>query len=87
MYNRKISKTMDPLSEEEENYVRLCLLLKRVTPKAVRVLFNNNFPPTYLPSIPNTDYNKLHGLYLKRILNRAQWDLLFPTKGMLLIYY
>ncbi|CAG2220280.1 unnamed protein product [Mytilus edulis] len=41
---------MAPLSEEEENYVRLALLLKGVTPRAVRTYFDREFPPTDLPS-------------------------------------
>ncbi|CAG2222775.1 unnamed protein product [Mytilus edulis] len=73
---------MAPLSDEEENYVRLALLLKGVTPRAVRTYFDREFPPTYLPSTLNTNYNTLWDLKLKRIINQAQWNLLIPRNGI-----
>ncbi|CAG2246025.1 unnamed protein product [Mytilus edulis] len=73
---------MAPLLEEEENYVRLALLLKGVSPRAVRSYFDREFPPTYLPSTLNTNYNTLQDLKLKRVLNQAQWNLLFPRNGV-----
>ncbi|XP_071181368.1 uncharacterized protein [Mytilus edulis] len=73
---------MAPLSEEEENYVRLALLLKGVSPRAVRTYFDREFPPTHLPSTLNTNYNTLQDLKLKRVLNQAQWNLLFPRNGV-----
>ncbi|XP_063438381.1 uncharacterized protein LOC134719305 [Mytilus trossulus] len=73
---------MAPLSDEEENYVRLALLLKGVTPRAVRTYFDREFPPTYLPSTLNTNYNTLWELKLKRIINQAQWNLLIPRNGI-----
>ncbi|CAG2239054.1 unnamed protein product [Mytilus edulis] len=73
---------MAPLSDEEENYVRLALLLKGVTPRAVRTYFDREFPPTYLPSTLNTNYNTLWDLKLKRIINQAQWNLLIPRNGV-----
>ncbi|XP_071122331.1 uncharacterized protein [Mytilus edulis] len=73
---------MAPLSEEEENYVRLALLLKGVAPRAIRTYFDRTFPPTYLPSTLNTNYNTLDNLKFRRVLNQAQWNLLFPTNGV-----
>ncbi|CAG2239451.1 unnamed protein product [Mytilus edulis] len=73
---------MAPLLEEEENYVRLALLLKGVSPRAVRTYFDREFPPTHLPSTLNTNYNTLYDLKLKRVLNQAQWNLLFPRNGV-----
>ncbi|XP_076080153.1 uncharacterized protein LOC143050939 [Mytilus galloprovincialis] len=73
---------MAPLSDEEENYVRLALLLKGVTPRAVRTYFDREFPPTHLPSTLNTNYNTLWDLKLKRIINQAQWNLLIPRNGI-----
>ncbi|XP_063438379.1 uncharacterized protein LOC134719303 [Mytilus trossulus] len=73
---------MAPLSEEEEKYVRLALLLKGVTPRAVRTYFDREFPPTYLPSTLNTNYNTLWDLKLKRIINQTQWNLLIPRNGI-----
>ncbi|XP_052075453.1 uncharacterized protein LOC127712894 [Mytilus californianus] len=73
---------MAPLSEEEENYIRLALLLKGVSPRAVRTYFDREFPPTHLPSTLNKNYNTLYGLKLNRVLNQAQWKLLFPRNGV-----
>ncbi|VDI21805.1 Hypothetical predicted protein [Mytilus galloprovincialis] len=73
---------MAPLSIEEDNYIRLALLLKGVSPRAVRTYFDGEFPPTYLPSTLNTNYNTLNSLKLDRVLNQAQWNLLFPRNGM-----
>ncbi|CAC5402642.1 unnamed protein product [Mytilus coruscus] len=61
---------MASLSEEEENYVRLALLLKgRIS--------------TYLSTL-NTKYKPQHsfGLKKKRIINQAQWNLLIPRNGV-----
>ncbi|VDH91073.1 Hypothetical predicted protein, partial [Mytilus galloprovincialis] len=69
---------MASLSEEEENYVRLALLLKGVTPRAVRTYFDREFPPTSLPSTLSTSHNTLLDLKVKRIINQAQWNLLIP---------
>lgn len=72
---------MAPLSEEEENFVRLALLLKGVTPRAVRTLFDIEFPPNNLHSTLHPKNRTL--LYLKRqkIINQVQWNLLDPKKG------
>lgn len=71
------------LSQEEENYVRLALLLTGVSPRAVRVQFDKEFPPTSL-SLTMNDKNakkNLNDLRGKRVINQAQWDLLFPCSG------
>lgn len=71
------------LSQEEENYVRLALLLTGVSPRSVRVQFDKEFPPTSLSFTVN-DKNakkKLNDLRGKRVINQAQWDLLFPCSG------
>ncbi|XP_071152248.1 uncharacterized protein [Mytilus edulis] len=67
---------MASLSEEEENYVRLALLLRGVTPRAVRTYFDREFPPASLPSTLSTSHNTLLDLKVKRIINQAQWNLL-----------
>ncbi|CAC5403935.1 unnamed protein product [Mytilus coruscus] len=73
---------MAPLSEEEENYLWLALLLKGMTARAVRTYFDRNFPPTYLPSTLNTYYDILDDLKFKTVLNQTQWNLLFPKTGV-----
>ncbi|CAG2226366.1 unnamed protein product [Mytilus edulis] len=46
---------MAALLKEEENYVRLALLLKGVSPRAVRLYFDRELPPTDLHSTLNTN--------------------------------
>ncbi|CAG2214554.1 unnamed protein product [Mytilus edulis] len=70
----------DPLSNNKSDDI--ALLLKGVTPRAVRTYFDREFPPTYLPSTLNTNYNTLWDLKLKRIINQAQWNLLIPRNGI-----
>ncbi|CAG2224717.1 unnamed protein product [Mytilus edulis] len=72
------------LSQEEENYVRMSLLLTGISPRAVRVLFDKEFPPASLSLTVNDKKvkQKLNDLRGKRVINKAQWDLLFPTSGI-----
>ncbi|VDI69069.1 Hypothetical predicted protein [Mytilus galloprovincialis] len=70
------------IPEEEENYLRIANLLIRVAPSAVRIQFNNEFYPGGLKSVLNKNrLNILEPLKRKRIINQAQWDLLFPVTG------
>lgn len=79
---------MAPLSEEEENYIRITLLLKGVSPKVVRIYFDKEFPPSYLPSTLNKNNSTFHGLKLNKMLNQAQqWNLLFPKHGRFVCVY
>ncbi|CAG2233481.1 unnamed protein product [Mytilus edulis] len=73
---------MANLSEEEENYVRLALLLKGVTPRAVHTFFDEEFLPSTLSSTLKKSYNTLSDLKLQRIINQAQWNLLIPRNGV-----
>ncbi|CAG2255416.1 unnamed protein product [Mytilus edulis] len=66
------------LSQEEENYVRMSLLLTGISPRAARALFDYEFAPVCLASSLNKEYNKLKDLQRKRVLNQSQWNLLFP---------
>ncbi|XP_071133693.1 uncharacterized protein [Mytilus edulis] len=73
------------LSKEEENYVRLSLLLTGVCPRAVRVLFDKEYPPLQLHGKLNNLKEKKLLTDLKdrkRIINQAQWYLLFPSNGI-----
>ncbi|CAC5365802.1 unnamed protein product [Mytilus coruscus] len=74
---------MASLSKEEENYVRLALLLKGVTPRAVRTYFDREFPPISLPSTLSTSHNTLLDLKKGRIINQAQWNLLIPRNDVI----
>ncbi|CAG2235291.1 unnamed protein product [Mytilus edulis] len=67
------------LTEEETNFLRLTILVIKLSPKAVRVLFDNKFPPTDLTNILQRKFSKLKILNVKKIINLAQWDLLYPA--------
>lgn len=69
---------MASLSLEEENYVRVSLLSTGISPRAVRVLFDNEFHPSCLSTSLKKEYNKLFDLKKKSVLNKGQWNLLFP---------
>ncbi|XP_071135771.1 uncharacterized protein [Mytilus edulis] len=86
MENKKTSQSSNEnnrrtISEEEENYVRMCLLLTGISPRAVRVLFDSEFHPSCLSASIKKDYNTLKDLNKKRIINQSQWNLLFPRNG------
>ncbi|XP_052103345.1 uncharacterized protein LOC127736784 [Mytilus californianus] len=66
------------LSQEEENYVRMSLLLTGISPRAARALFDREFAPACLDTSLKKEYNKLRNLQKKRVINQAQWKLLTP---------
>ncbi|XP_052059417.1 uncharacterized protein LOC127700019 [Mytilus californianus] len=66
------------LTQEEENYVRMSLLLTGISPRAARALFDREFAPSCLDSSLKKEYNKLKDLQMKRIINQSQWKLLTP---------
>lgn len=72
---------MTVISQEEENYIRMCLLLSRITPGAVRAFFDIEFHPSCLYASISKAFNILNDLKLKRIINQSQWNLLFPRSG------
>lgn len=70
------------ISSEEENYLRIAHLLIRVAPSAVRVRFDQEFHPGGLKIVLNqARYSTLETLNKRRVINKDQWDLLFPTSG------
>ncbi|XP_063426087.1 uncharacterized protein LOC134709889 [Mytilus trossulus] len=68
---------MASLSVEEENYVRMSLLLTGVSPRAARTFFDSEFAPACLEATIKKEYNKLHELRKTHIINQSQWNLLF----------
>lgn len=69
------------VSEEEENYLRMHLLVAGTSPKAVRILFDKEFHPSRLAASIKSEYGKLSDLKTRRVINAAQWKLLFPRGG------
>lgn len=79
---------MASLSQEEENYVRMSLLLTGISPRATRALFDREFHPSCLDSSLKKAYNKLMELKKKHVINESQWKLLFtrfPGKSKVLL--
>lgn len=70
------------VSEEEENYLRMNLLLTNISPRAVRVLFDQEFHPSCLLTSIRKEYMKLSDLKKKHVINATHWNLLFPRSGM-----
>ncbi|XP_063400318.1 uncharacterized protein LOC134684930 [Mytilus trossulus] len=66
------------LSGDEENYVRMSLLLTGVCPRGVRATFDREFAPSSLGVTIKKEYNKLKDLQLKHRINRSQWKTLYP---------
>ncbi|XP_071150273.1 uncharacterized protein [Mytilus edulis] len=69
---------MASLSQEEENYVRMSLLLTGISPRAARTFFNQEFAPVCLNSSLKKEYNKLLEIKKTHRINQSQWNLLFP---------
>lgn len=69
------------ISEEEENYLRMHLLLTGFSPKAVRIFFDNEFHPSCLEASLKKEYAQLFDLKHRRVINAEQWKLLFPRGG------
>lgn len=67
-----------PLSLEEENYVRMSLLLTGISPRGVRGLFDSEFAPASLGTSLKKETNKLIKLKEERRINQSQWNLLHP---------
>lgn len=75
---RQIKMASASLSIEEENYVRMSLLLTGVSPRGVRTLFDSEFAPNCLDASIKKEYTKLKDLQLKHRINQSQWNLMFP---------
>lgn len=74
------SHILSHISKEEENSLRMHLLLTRIAPKAVRVIFDREFPPHVLYA----SIRRVGGLIrLSRnpVITQVQWKLLYPCNG------
>ena len=68
-------------SVEKTNGAKLSRLLIDGGTQVLRNLFDNFHPPAKLAADLNTSYSILNNLLRRRILNRPQWDQLFPPSG------
>ncbi|XP_071148629.1 uncharacterized protein [Mytilus edulis] len=72
---------MASLTKEEDNYVRIGLLITGISPRAARVLFDREFHPSFLYATLKKEYKKLNDLKdKKKVINLQQWNLLFPRQ-------
>ncbi|CAG2244987.1 unnamed protein product [Mytilus edulis] len=74
-----MTSTVPVLSKEETNFLRVANLLIRLSPKAVRVLFNRELSPTGLKSVLSKNWTNLDKLKKKHVITQTQWSLLFPS--------
>lgn len=72
---------MTTITEEEENYVRMSLLLYGISQRAARYFFDSEFAPPTLQKSIRKEFEKLFILKKDKIINQSQWNLLFPQKG------
>lgn len=70
------------LLPEEINNLRLSALLLKTGPRAVRALFDRFFPPGGLQTVLNMEKISLEKLKKKRVINQAQWNLLYGTSEL-----
>lgn len=71
---------MESIFPEEENYVRMSLLITGISTRVVRTCFDNEFAPSCLETSLKKEYNKLLKLKKNGTINRSQWNLLFPRR-------
>lgn len=74
-------RNMTTISQEEESFVRLCLLMSGISTRAVQALFNIEFNPSELKASIKKATIKLIKLRKDKIINLSQWNLLFPRNG------
>ncbi|CAG2185181.1 unnamed protein product [Mytilus edulis] len=68
------------LSQEEENYVRMCLLMTGISTRAARIVFDREFAPSCLESTLKSGTYKLSKLLHEGKIKQFQWNLLFRNK-------
>jgi hypothetical protein len=75
-------------SRHESNYIKIAMVVLRVSSRAVRVQFDNMFDPKCLQTTLNSKLGCLTNLKdKKKRITQPQWDLLFPTTGRLLYLF
>ena len=74
-------------SRRESNYIKIAMVVLRVSPRAVQVHFDKEFRPDRLQSILNKNVLDLTNLKTKKRITQPQWELLFPKTGRLLYLF
>lgn len=70
---------MTYISKEEENYVRLDLLIKGISQRAARALFDREYHPSNLYASLKKEYKQLKKLKDTNVIKPQQWNLLFTS--------
>jgi hypothetical protein len=71
----------------ESNYIKIAMVVLRVSPRAVRVLFDKEFDPACLQNKLKSENDPLSKLKTKKRITQPQWNLLFPKTGRLLYLF
>ncbi|CAG2244893.1 unnamed protein product [Mytilus edulis] len=69
------------IPSEESNYIKISLLILKISQHAVRLKFDTEFHPDCLQETLNRSSGKLRELQRMNRINQHQWTLLFPSKG------
>ncbi|XP_063396571.1 uncharacterized protein LOC134681083 [Mytilus trossulus] len=69
------------IPSEESNYIKISLLILKISQRAVRLKFDTEFHPDCLQETLNRSSGKLRELQMMNRINQHQWTLLFPSKG------
>jgi hypothetical protein len=74
-------------SRYESNYIKIAMVVLRVSPRAVRVQFDKEFHPNCLEGTVNSKKDRLLDLKMKKRITQPQLNLLFPGTGRLLYLF
>ena len=74
-------------SRHESNYIKIAMVVLRVSSHAVRVQFDKEFDPVCLQRTLRSERGRLSELQTKKRITQPQWNLLFPRTGRLLYLF
>jgi hypothetical protein len=74
-------------SRHESNYIKIAMVVLRVSSRAVRVQFDKEFHPVCLEKTLKSERGPLLDLQMKKYISQTQLNLLFPRKGRLLYLF
>jgi hypothetical protein len=74
-------------SKHESNYIKIAMVVLRVSPRAVRVEFDKKFHPNCLQRTLNSEWDRLSDLKTKKHITQPEWNSLFPKTGRLLYLF
>jgi hypothetical protein len=77
----------ETISRYESNYIKIAMVVLRVSPRAVRVQFDKEFHPNCLQRTLKNEWCRLSDLQTKKRITQPQWNLLFPGTGRLLYLF